>query len=344
MRRWAWTVRVALLAVSALLIGCDGQPSEKPLAVSMNVAVDRRPWRTPHAMGYSATSEHYRVFCTARRAALKAHLPGFMEAAYANYLRLTGLPDDPSFEPMPLYLLGTREEWAALTEKVLGSGSGALGIRAGGYCHNGTCVLWDMGGTGTMAVASHEGLHQFFHHRLRDRLPMWLEEGLCVQAEGHAIRGDGVVFTPLDNPKRFSVLRRAIVNGRTIPLAELLNMHSMDAIDRQREEVGQEASIYYGQLWALTAFLRDSPTYRPRMERMLADAAGGRFYETLRSSPDSAFVNVPESAMEELRRRPRIYNRTVSTDLFKAYINPDMEAFEREYMAYARKLVKLPPA
>ena len=39
---------------------------------------------------------------------------------------------------------------------------------------------WDMGGIGTLGTASHEGLHQFLACRMKDHLPMWVEEGLCT--------------------------------------------------------------------------------------------------------------------------------------------------------------------
>jgi hypothetical protein len=293
----------------------------------MITAVQREPWRSPYSTGYALTSEHYRIFSTARSYALRAYLPGFMEASYRNYLALTGLPGQPG-EPMPIYMLGSRQEWAALTRTVLGESSDALNVEAGGYCHKGICVFWDMGGTGTFSVAAHEGLHQFLYHRLKDRLPMWLEEGLCTMAEGHRIEGDSVLFTPEDNPTRFGGLRAAIVNDRWIRLEKLLSMDAVDAV-----QGGTERALgYYGQLWALAQFIRSNALYRVGMERMLADAVAGRFCVPM---------NVPAPALSQLRGDLRAYNRTVSEPLFRHYISSDLSGFERQYASFARKLAKL---
>ncbi len=316
------------LLITVLLTPAGCEPSTIARGTPMITAVRRESWQSPYSSGYMLTTKHYRIFTTARSYAIRTYLPGFMEAAYRNYLALTGLADSPAAGSMPIYMLGSRREWAALTKTVLGAGSGALNIEAGGYCHRGICVFWEMGGTGTLSVASHEGLHQFFHHRLRNQLPMWLEEGLCTQAEGYRIRGDSVLFTPANNPGRFNALRAAIVNDRWIPLDRLLPMDSLDAIVG-----GTERAVgYYGQLWALVQFIRSDESYRLGLERILADAVAGRLHVAMK---------VPASALMRLRARGRAYNRTVSEPLFRHYIFADLPAFERRYAAFAKKLAKL---
>jgi len=314
-----------LLASIGLATGCrPAEPTRQ--GVSMLVRTAEAPWSSERSQGRAITSRHYRLYTTSRNRALIAYMPGFMEAAYDNYLQLTGLSGTQT-EPMPIYLMATREEWALLTASVVGRQAQTyLSIQAGGYCYKGVCVFWDIGGLGTMAVASHEGLHQFLAHNLRDRLPMWLEEGLCTTAEGYEILGSTVRFTPDSNISRFNHLRNAIVQDYWIALHELLPMDAGDAIGRKFAE---KAVGYYGQLWALVQFIRSRPQYEAGMKRLLAEAAAGRLHEAL---------GVPAPALRRLRARGRIYNRTVAEPLFRHYISSDLADFDRQYKAFARQL------
>jgi len=305
--------------------GCSGPGavSGTPLAIP----VERAAWHSPHFDGQELTSQHYRIYTTSDSPALRAHLPGFMEAACQNHLALTGL-EDRRWAPMPIYMLRSRDEWADLTRTLVGREADAyLSIEAGGYCCRGVCVFWDMRGEGTFRVAAHEAMHQFLHHRLAHNLPVWAEEGLCVAAEGHRIHRDAVTFDPRDNAGRLGDLREALAGGRWIGLARLLAMDGAQAVAG-----GSGGAGYYGQLWALVLLVRSRPAYRTGLERMLSDAQAGNFHKVL---------GVPPHAVRELQLRGRIYNQTVSRALFEHYVSRDLAKFEEEYAAFARKMVRL---
>ncbi|MBS3734903.1 MAG: hypothetical protein KGY99_08245 [Phycisphaerae bacterium] len=312
----------------AAVVGCEPRGSQPPAGQSLLTEVQRRRWQTPHGAGVALRSAHYEIFSTADRPALRRYLPGFMEATHKRYLALTGLPDTPRAEPMAIYMLAGRREWAALTRDVFGPKTPALHIEAGGYCHEGVCVFWDIGGTATLSVAAHEGLHQFFHHRLREQLPMWLEEGLCVLAEGHRVDGQAVRFTPSENPQRFTALRSALVNQHWLALPDLLETDAGDVVGRGT----QRAVAWYAQVWALARFIQSHPRYRAGLHRLLSDAAAGRFADAL---------GLPAGALTKLRRRGRAYNRTVSVPLFEHYISDDLDTVAAEYRAYAERIADL---
>lgn len=322
------TIRAVLLAVAVAATGCSQPPSAT--GQSMVTAVRSASWDGKTTSGVALTSEHYRIYTTVSNSLLLKYLPGFMEAAYGNYLRLSGLADQPLGEKMPIYMMASRKEWAALTRMVTGPLADVyLSIQAGGYCYKKVCVFWNMGGIGTLSVSAHEGLHQFLTYRMRNRLPMWLEEGLCTSAEGYLLSGEMVEFTPQRNDARFTSLRDAIVQGNWIPLSRLLSMDAGDAIHGKttRQAVG-----YYGQLWALSCFLQTHPAYVQGFKRILADAEAGQFHVALA---------VPPAAVRQLQLRGRIYNRTVSEPLFRYYIHDDLAAFEKEFHTFAMRLVKL---
>lgn len=320
----------ALLAGSAGVgAGCQGDAATGTSDLSMQTAGIYRTgqgvWETPYGTGAVLSTDHYKIWTTLpEHSRLRKALPGFLEAARANYLQLTGLGDGDRRQPMPVYVLADRTQWDHLTRHRMNR---SVQIETGGYTADGVCVFWDIGPLHTLSVAAHEGLHQFFYHRLRERNPMWLEEGLCATAEGFEITDRGVVFTPDRNNSRFSDLRQTITRGYWKPLEELLKMHSMDAA---REGFSEKAVGYYGQLWALMHMIRHTPRYRAGMERLLADASAGRFHTVL---------GVSRRQLHRMRRNPLTYNRAVSLPLFRHYINDDLEAFQAEYRAYAENLV-----
>ena len=319
-----------LLSVLSLALAAGCRAPEPPAATPLVTAFETRPWGSGDSSGRELVSEHYRILTTSSRPEILGHLPGFMEAAYGNYLTITGLPDRPPERRMAIYMMATRREWSVLTRSIVGrQWETYSSIEAGGYCYRGVGVFWDMGGVAALAVASHEGLHQFLHHRLKDRLPMWLEEGLATMAEGYQVDGRSVRFTPRRNPSRFTDLRRAIVNDWWIPLEELLPMDGGDAV-----KLGYTERVvgYYGQVWALAQFLRSDPDFARKRARMLADAEAGRFQRVLGASP---------AGMARLRRSGRLYNRAVSLPLFRAYVTDDLAGFEKRYKAFAKKLVRL---
>ena len=210
-----------LVCCVAAVAGCT--PAPAPRGRSLTTRVSSGPWQTPYGPGRRLGTKRYQIFTTVSGKKLGQYLPGFMEAAHENYLRLTGLGPKPIGKPLTVYMMANRQQWDELTLHQIGR---RVNIEAGGYCRDGVCVFWDIGILASLSVAAHEGLHQFFHFRLRDRLPMWLEEGMCVVAEGYVVERGAVVFTPARNVSRFNDLRNALVGQHWRGLKELLPMHS----------------------------------------------------------------------------------------------------------------------
>ncbi len=319
---------VFITVVSLALVSC-GPPRQAGGSASLATRVVSSPWSSSYSGGQLITTDHYKIYTTSQSPMVLRYLPGFMEASHQNYLRLTQLPPRKQQKHFPIYMMATRDEWVVLTRNIVGGNRDTyLAIQAGGYFYKGVCVFWDLGGLGTFSVAAHEGFHQFLHHRLRDRLPMWLEEGLCVSSEAHQILGERVRFTPDTNAFRFSSLRSGIIRQYWKPIGELIPLDAGNVITGTSER----AVSYYAQLWVLSTFLRSHPVYSKGFRRMMADAEAGRMHEAL---------GLPPIALVKLRRRGRTYNQTVSEPLFRYYINNDLDAFEREYFAFAKKVANL---
>ena len=328
------------VVIAAAMAGCGAtsDPTDPFAPIPLEKMPPGRPLQTPttvtewkHAYGKGeiVRSRHYELFVSGVNPTLRANLPGFLEAAYENYQTLTGLTRQGSPPPLRAYMLASRREWVSLTKHIFGKKAAALSIGAGGYCYKGIGVYWDLRRRGTFSVASHEGLHQFLYHRLRNPLPVFLEESLATLTEGFHMRKDSVVFLPKHNPRRLTDLRTSIIQKRWFPVAKLMPMDGRDVVGGTTDR----ALGWYAQVWALAHFLRHDDLYRPGFKRMLADAAAGRFHVAM---------GVPRKALATLQRRRRIYNRTVAAKLFKYYITADQPEFERRYVAFCRKLARLP--
>ena len=304
------------------LVGCGETPDAAKINTtrSTRIAVQTLEWKGPRG-GKQLVSEHYRIYTTVNGALLKT-LPGFLEASYENNLGITQLPDTPLPKKMPVYMMATRNQWAALSDSKFGMrNSPAVIIDNGGYSYKGVNVCWNIGRTATYSVAAHEGMHQFLFHRLKNKLPLWAEEGLATTGEGFVMGHGTVTFTPDKNLSRMANLQKAIINGLWVPLEELLTT------DTKKMAAGGQDQVlgYYGQLYALTNFLRQSKTYGPGWYRMFKDAQTGHL-KRLRGK-------VHKTRGKQTTRYPGV---------FAHYITDDFDAFEKEYLRYARKMVHLP--
>ncbi len=318
--RYAWMV----LLLAGLLAGCGGGSTGQRFAV--DAPVQSAPWDFGGHGGQAFTTQHYRLYSTAEPAFARS-LAGFLEACNKHYVALTGL-QSPATEGRVVYLMGSRQQWAMLTAHATGPAARFyLQVDSGAYCHDGVCVLWDMGRLPTYSTAAHEGLHQFLHHALRQPLPSWAEEGLATQVEAFRLRPDEAVFNPADNTLRFTDLRKALHAGRWRSIEQLLNMDAGDNITQSHApNVGVD---YYAQLWALLLMIRTDPTYAAGLERMLAAAAAGRL---------TAQLGLDDPALARHGGRTRLYNRHVGPAAFRHYIDADLDRFEQRYRRFANDL------
>lgn len=323
-----------VLAVAVAMAGCD-----KPQTLasrSTAAAVERSSWQTPFGAGTLYTTAHYHIYSTVTRPALMAVAPGFMEAAHDYYSTLTGLDSLPHQDAAsadnhaPIYLVATRRQWANLTSQLVKQNLDVyLCIDAGGFCYHDTCVFWDVGGLETLRLAAHEGLHQYFG-RHNAHLPIWLEEGLCVSAEGFDLQGGEVVFQPERNLIRSSTLRTALLRHQWIGIEELVSMDGGDAVQNPRPGAAVE---YYAQLWALTLYLQSRPETHAAVRRIIADCAAGKVPLQELTPQDRDAVT-----RDATHRTP---GKLLAKYIFRKYVSEDFEAFDKGYQAYAMKLVGL---
>ncbi len=324
MRFFLITTSITIGLCSLLFsVGCE---PKRPNGYSLSTHSQQREWKTGLGPGVVFITEHYRIFTSTGDNKLKRTLPGFMEACYQNYLKLTELPETDKKLAMPMYMMANRREWLNLTMGKFGKSAETISkLEAGGYTYKGITVCWNIGYRATYSVAAHEGMHQFLYNRMKNKLPIWAEEGLASNSEGYIFDPGRVRFVPKQNVSRLVNLRHAILGGYWIPLKRLIVTSPVEIIRKQDEK----AVGYYGQVWALVNMLRNDETYGPRWRKMMTAAETGKFSKFLTAS--------------QLRLRGPRYNTAVGRKIFEYYINKDVDAFAAEYKKYCRKLVKLQP-
>ncbi len=287
-----------------------------------DVIIREEDWTYAGRSGRIILTPHFRLHTTIGDSLLLDRFPRFVEVALAAYrTELGDLPEPP--RRLETYIMRTRPQWESLTRALTGPRASVyLRIPRGGYAFGGKGVYYDIGPYDTLAIAGHEGWHQYTQSTFKQPLPLWLEEGIATYCEGfrwHPSDRTLPVFLPWSNPERFDVLRGLVAEGGLIPLDELLLSRPQDLI---RSADGRTLG-YYAQVWALTHFLHEGAgaKYRDRLARLLGDAASGRLGRVLRDSLGE------RAAREAMSRR-------VGDAVFRVYFNGDLAEAREEYETF----------
>lgn len=326
--RWRGVHRLApaLAAAGLAVAGCadQGSPRASPAVVRSSPGpVATEDWQFDGQPGKLIRTRWYRLFTTERDADFVARMPLFLERALDQYTSAMGpLPRPPM--RLDTFLMNGREQWAKLTRQVMGDQAATyLKIQRGGFSSGGRALLWSIGRHDTLAIAAHEGWHQYTQRTFKSELPPWLEEGIAVYMEGFTpdpSAPEQPLFSGWANTERFDQLRRAAARDDLIPLPRLLSISPQDLINTTTDGT----LTYYAQVWALAHFLREGSGEKVRKElsTALADAAAGRLQASVRSrlgTKDAA----PGGA-----------------DLYKAYFGADLAAADKDYNAFIQKIVR----
>jgi hypothetical protein len=349
---WVEAMRCRALTVAAFAaalctaIGCaapnasDPAPAEvsltaladAPMTLS-DVSIDSEPWSFGGAEGFILRTPHYRVFTTEESPVLRERVPRFLELALEHYRGAAVAGEPLPAPPMRLdtYLMDNRAQWEGVTRRLLGTrATPTLAIGRGGYATRGIGVYWDIGLYDTLAVAAHEGWHQYTQRTFGDPLPTWLEEGMATYMEGHRWVDGSPRLMPWANIQRYDRLRTAHAAGELRSVRELLDL-------RPSSITGDLDALltYYAQVWALVHYLEQGANgrYKPGLERMLRDAAAGVFVETL---IDRGLTQGEALRIVQARR---------TAGLLLVYIldpiDESPEAFEAGYASFVDRLVRI---
>lgn len=286
--------------------------------------LSREPWRYTTAEGEIIRTTNYRLYTTAEDKVIRVRLAAFLEYALAHYrTAVAPLPAPPT--KLDTYLMNNRPQWERITKQLMGpQAEGLLKIPRGGYASRGFGVFYSIGLFDTLAIAGHEGWHQFTQKTFREPLPAWLEEGLATFMEGHRWEQNVPVFRPWANVQRFDQLRKAKSEGKLQNLEDLLASRPQDFLDFTDDRV----LTFYAQLWALAHFLNEGEEgkYSASLRRAVLDAADGRLASA-----------VAATAAERSGSTGGTRNGSA---VFLAYFNADLATAESEYARFVESLTQ----
>lgn len=344
-RRWALhngrrgTARL-LVATAIVLAGCasDPEPAWTPFRAgetqtvnagvrrgSSAYVVSREPWTFETFPGEVIETPTYRILTTVKPGLMLDRLPAFVEGAIAAYTRSFGVLPAPR-EKLETYVMATRPQWARLTQSLMRERASVyLRIQRGGYAADGRGVYFDIGLQDTLAIAAHEGWHQYTQTTFRERLPIWLEEGIAAYMEGYRwdTLQDRAAFLGWSNVERYDALRAAREEGKLMPLEALLVSEPSALLDR----AGSDPLVYYAQVWALVHWLRegDSGVHRRALDQVLSDAASGQMASRVA-------LQGPTGVARDRRSR--------STATFQAYFDDDLSAASNAYRQFIERITR----
>ena len=311
-------------------------PSANPSLGTRTVAEDEdgrsiatEPWLFNGVQGQRIETPNFEIYTTLENERLRSFLPRFYEASLDQYMTVFGeLPPPPN--PLTSFIFGDRRQWMNKTRMMLPEMSGSFEtLGRGGYTYNAIAVLYDIDkyqwDRDTLALAAHEGWHQYAQVTFEHQLPPWLDEALATNFEGFRFRRGELYFSPSLNRERRYRLREAIRTDMLIPLHKLINRDPHEALAESKEAL----LTYYAQVWALGRFLTEAEDgrYRDALETVLLLNAQGDLYRQL---------------LLEARRdgRPVDRDEMAGQRLIETFFNPDFEEFTASYNAWVQELAR----
>jgi len=321
-----WIAVILLLALALRASGCASSPSpsQEPLLEASGARVTSEPWSFGDVDGQILRTRHYRIFTTENDPQLLRRLPNFLERALDQYRSALGALPGPK-RRMDVYLMDSKPQWDRVTLQLLGqAGKRVSGLGRGGFSTRGLAVFYDIGPFDTLAIAAHEGWHQYTQNTFADPLPVWLEEGVASVMEGHRWAGDEPIFLAWSNLERHKRLRDAAAAGELMSLRTILTTRPQDQVGGSNDRL----LTYYAQVWALTHFLNEGENgaHRGALRTLLRDASDGRLRQVL-------------ALRYGARPAARILARRVGPEIFETYfLEPGSDRpiadLDRSYRAF----------
>ncbi|MCH2140330.1 MAG: hypothetical protein MK100_04765 [Phycisphaerales bacterium] len=249
-----------------------------------------KPWSYLQYEGLCISTPNWDICTTIMLPSLHARLPMALELSLAKLLDT--LDPEAAFMPDPphrltMCLLSDRRQWTNLTRMLLPEHAESMqGLSRGGFTARGVAMLYDIDYRDhyrdTIALAMHEGWHQYVQTALLAPLPAWLDEGLATLMEGYRLLPDEIEIDHKANRQRQRRAWWMYRRGRMQPLDIFIADAPHDAMDRGRHALLD----YYGQAWAFTRFMLETPDNFPQVRRIVAAAAEGRHCPPIKITPE----------------------------------------------------------
>ncbi len=340
---------IALITAGWLVSGCSLPPAspasevsevaitasdEEPPArarVELAALAEGTPWSFQGVDGLVFSTQNFRIYTTLESRELLERLPTFYEGCLDLYTSVLGDLPEPD-RTCETYIFRDGRQWKTKTREVLPDQADVfINLGRGGFTTRGVSVLYYIGPRDTMAIAAHEGWHQYTQLTFKNPLPVWLEEGIATYMEAVTLDPNNQAqLHAWNNSERHSALREAVRKNELIPLRQLLNRTPQSFLQSGKSQL----LVYYAQVWALARFLAEGEEgqHRAALQQLLADAAAGRVISRIRES---------SAVRSDWRRgvRSQLHN---GPTVLMAYFGSDLESLAESYHAFILELASSP--
>lgn len=198
-------------------------------------------------------SRHYVIYTNLTR---EETLPygRHMDELFDQYQRRFSsfVPRNP--EPMPLYLLRTREQYVRYLAGYHIDASNAGGMFFVTHAAQGLATWAESGSRlKTFRILQHEGFHQFAWNYLGPNLPVWVNEGLAQYFED-AILVNGKMQLGIPGGSRIERVHQAIDDQDLLSFDRLMHING-EHWGRTLRTNPEGASLMYAQSWSIIYYL-----------------------------------------------------------------------------------------
>ncbi|MEM9414209.1 MAG: DUF1570 domain-containing protein [Planctomycetota bacterium] len=232
-----------LIALLAALFAGLSVSATPVVADSRASAFDLTAYRSHHYLIYTNLSREETV-----------PFGRHMDAVFESYQRRFSGFLARELDPMPLYLLRTREDYVRFMAEHDIDASNSGGLFFVTHTLQGLATWAESGDRPrTFRVLQHEGFHQFAWNYIGPNLPVWLNEGLAQYFEDAVLVG-GQMAAGLTHRGRIERVREALDNGHAMSL-DRLNSVSSRVWNLSLREQPEHASLLYAQSWSVVYYL-----------------------------------------------------------------------------------------
>ncbi|MEM1354978.1 MAG: DUF1570 domain-containing protein [Planctomycetota bacterium] len=198
-------------------------------------------------------SRHYVIYTNLSR---EETLPygRHMDRVFDQYQRrfASFMPRNP--DPMPLYLLRTREQYIRYLANYHIDASNAGGMFFVTHAAQGLATWVESGSRQkTFRILQHEGFHQFAWNYLGPNLPVWLNEGLAQYFEDAILTNQGMQLG-IPGGTRIERVHRAIEQDNVLSFEQLRDV-TAEHWGRTLRNRPDQSSLLYAQSWSVVYFL-----------------------------------------------------------------------------------------
>ncbi len=162
-------------------------------------------------------------------------------------------------DPMPLYLIDTRENYYALLESfdINATNSGGIFFVRPNHDASGLATyVYGKNRNETIATLQHEGFHQFAYKHIGHDLPIWANEGIAQYFEDGLLVQNRMILGRGD-PHRIALIQHAVKNNQHVPFDEFLQITPQEWSTTLNQDA-KLAGIYYAQAWSIVDMLVNS--------------------------------------------------------------------------------------